>query len=424
MPNVLINKIPKKAIGCLKQKSWFTVSGQVPGHKIKQRISLKTSQFKKEDQPPLMISKSIKLYPGKTVYETKYKTKIIDQKQVLLQWFGVARLYYNYCIDLLNYEYYNSKIIKTKFRDEVKAALELKYPFSKDVPVDTRVGAIFDAFTAWETAKKKTEMPFSKTLHELKFRTKKDKSESIVIPKKTIGDQQFYVTYLGKMKSATPFNSAEHECRICYKNLNFYLQIPMQPNTENQGKFGNFVSLDPGVRTFMTAFSEQGIYEFGKGDISKISKLKFHLNTLKGSKKRKARVRISKRIQNLISEAHWKISNFLAKNFANIYIPAFNVKQMTSKKNRTLNKQTKRNMLSWSHYEFRMRLIHQARKYSANVWVTNESYTSKTCTNCGTINETLGGKKTFNCAHCHLSIGRDINGARNNMLRALVDSPL
>ncbi|MGE5659502.1 MAG: zinc ribbon domain-containing protein, partial [Actinomycetota bacterium] len=49
----------------------------------------------------------------------------------------------------------------------------------------------------------------------------------------------------------------------------------------------------------------------------------------------------------------------------------------------------------------------------------NESYTSKTCTNCGHIHNKLGGSKVFNCSNCGVQLKRDVNGARNILLRAL-----
>ncbi|MDH6100459.1 zinc ribbon domain-containing protein [Anabaenopsis sp. FSS-46] len=49
----------------------------------------------------------------------------------------------------------------------------------------------------------------------------------------------------------------------------------------------------------------------------------------------------------------------------------------------------------------------------------NESYTSKTCGNCGHVHYKLGGNKVFKCPHCGIQICRDVNGARNILLRAL-----
>ncbi|RHZ62220.1 hypothetical protein Glove_341g17 [Diversispora epigaea] len=44
-------------------------------------------------------------------------------------------------------------------------------------------------------------------------------------------------------------------------------------------------------------------------------------------------------------------------------------------------------------------------------------YTSKTCGNCGFIKKNLGESKTFRCDSCDLVIDRDVNGARNILLK-------
>ena len=47
----------------------------------------------------------------------------------------------------------------------------------------------------------------------------------------------------------------------------------------------------------------------------------------------------------------------------------------------------------------------------------NESFTSKTCTRCGNIKNNLGANKHYNCKNCLLKIDRDVNGARNILLK-------
>ena len=46
-------------------------------------------------------------------------------------------------------------------------------------------------------------------------------------------------------------------------------------------------------------------------------------------------------------------------------------------------------------------------------------FTSKTCGICGNIWSKLGGKKVYSCEKCGLVCDRDINGARNVMIRSL-----
>ena len=55
-------------------------------------------------------------------------------------------------------------------------------------------------------------------------------------------------------------------------------------------------------------------------------------------------------------------------------------------------------MLCWSHYKFRQRLIAKSELFSdCNVIECDELYTCKTCGYCGIINGTLGGWIVFKC---------------------------
>ena len=65
-------------------------------------------------------------------------------------------------------------------------------------------------------------------------------------------------------------------------------------------------------------------------------------------------------------------------------------------------------------------LIHKAREYPwCRVVICTEEYTSKTCGFCGYIHKKLGGSKVFCCPQCKTNLDRDINGARNILLRYL-----
>ena len=76
-------------------------------------------------------------------------------------------------------------------------------------------------------------------------------------------------------------------------------------------------------------------------------------------------------------------------------------------------------MLALSHYEFKERLKSTAKYYGRKVYECGEAYTSKTCGNCGEIDDDLNGKKIYKCRNCKIKLDRDINGARNILLRQL-----
>jgi transposase len=93
-------------------------------------------------------------------------------------------------------------------------------------------------------------------------------------------------------------------------------------------------------------------------------------------------------------------------------------KSILSKKN-GLIKKTKQYCLALSNYTFKQRLIAKAEEFNCIVNIVDESYTSKTCGNCGEINNNLGKLKKFNCNECAYVSDRDINGARNILIKYL-----
>jgi putative transposase len=90
------------------------------------------------------------------------------------------------------------------------------------------------------------------------------------------------------------------------------------------------------------------------------------------------------------------------------------LRKMTNKRN--MNKRQKFAQQMLSHYSFRQHLLHKAEEYGCMVEVVNESYTSLTCTNCGFISNNYD-YRIKECAKCKFRIDRDINGARNILIK-------
>ena len=188
---------------------------------------------------------------------------------------------------------------------------------------------------------------------------------------------------------------------------------------------------------------------------------------------RKAFRRMSYRIQNLIKEFHYRFANWLCENYEVILFPPWDLNSMVMKNpsrlwkhlnkeekvevnkqesqsqsqpieqssssqqqvpvtrqkgrynRRKINNKVVRGLLTWSPCSFRNRLLHVSKRHSnhCKVVLVDESYTSKTCGQCGTIHHKLGGSKVYRCpnADCGHIIGRDFNGARNILLKFLTE---
>ncbi len=115
---------------------------------------------------------------------------------------------------------------------------------------------------------------------------------------------------------------------------------------------------------------------------------------------------------------HWKTIRYLCKSFETIIVGNMSTQSIVSK-DKTLPKITKKYCMALSHYSFTQRLISKAEEFGCKVVITDESYTSKTCGGCGELNDSLGSKKVFTCENCPYKVDRDINGARNIMIKYL-----
>jgi putative transposase len=213
----------------------------------------------------------------------------------------------------------------------------------------------------------------------------------------------------------------------------FYLCIPEDiPPASISIPRNNAISLDPGVRTFLTGYDPSGqIVEIGKQDantiflmclqadktMAKAAKAGTHKQRYR---RKRAAARVRQRIQDKIKDLHRKAAKFLCESYDTIFLPLFATKQMVRKATRKINSKTARSLLTFGHYAFRQTLQHKARSYAnVRIHIVNESYTSKTCTRCGIIKNNLGGSKVFRCNSCGLCIDRDISGARNIYIRSV-----
>jgi len=193
------------------------------------------------------------------------------------------------------------------------------------------------------------------------------------------------------------------------------------------------VALDPGIRTFLTYYSERVHGKIGEQAFQRITRLCVHMDKLisrmskaksrQRYRMRKALARLRWKIQDLIRDLHWKAAVFLATRFDVIYMPTFETRQMTVRTGRRLRRKTARSMLTFSFYKFKRVLLSAAEMYGAKVYFVNEAYTSKTCSYCGNI-QSIGGSKRYRCKNCQADIDRDYNGARGIYLSCLAGSGL
>lgn len=343
---------------------------------------------------------------------------------ILKKWFGASRMTYNMCLNAINNK--KASVTKKDLRNKcVNSTAIVNYPFLSDVPYDVRDSAMIDLVNGIKTNLKKGGK------FTMKFRSKKDKVQSLSVRHKHFDTYGTY-GFIKDMRYCEKLPPIQCDFRIINDSLNkYWICIPtIETCVENQDT-NKIVSLDPGVRTFMCGYDPSGIvFEYGRGDISRIYRLCYKYDkyqSLMSKKPKRERQSLSKamkfitnKIRNLVKEAHYKLANYLCRNYSVILIPEFETQSMIKKKKRQISSKTARAMMTWSHYTFRTRLTEKSREYpNTKIIIVGEEYTSKTCGNCGEQNMNLGASKEFHCKKCSLDIDRDINGARNIFLKFL-----
>nr|QYA18551.1 RuvC-like nuclease Rnase H fold [Clandestinovirus] len=259
-----------------------------------------------------------------------------------------------------------------------------------------------------------------------------------------IVDSKKFIRQLVQMKKP----GCEVKIQYHYRTGEYFLLVPVEHHhTPTETPKHQVVSIDPGVRTFATCYSPTG--GIGKlptgGEIGlkkrylRIDRIQSALTKIKSMKMEERRTngyktkninRMNKKIHRLWMEIenskhhmHYNTIKFLLSNFEKVIVPDFNPHEMSVKQTSILNKGTKRAMFCWGHGEFRQRLKTKASLMGrdGDIIITTEEYTSKTCGCCGQIRWDLGSDKKFECSGCGSKLDRDVNGARNILLKYITE---
>lgn len=216
-----------------------------------------------------------------------------------------------------------------------------------------------------------------------------------------------------------------HDFKINHNLItgDYYLYIPVPTVESNVKKRKNIIVLDPGLRTMMTGLNESetlnigsNINEIIKQDIIKINKIKENELIPKKIKK-KIELRINKKIKNKVDDLHWKIINYLTKNYKTIFLGNMSAKSIVSNNTSILSNEMKTACLRTRYFDFRLRLKYKCKITNTNFKLVDEYYTSKTCSLCCNYNDKLKGEKIYHCLSCNKKIDRDINACRNIYMR-------
>lgn len=396
--------------------------------------SLRFSQPDTMDQEVIVFTKKIRFYPTP------------EQKVLLNKCIGASRYFYNKTISILK-----EKGVKGLLKREVLRPLVMRSDkdiplgdpevWQKEVPYDTRQEAINDAITAYKGCL--TRLKNKQIDHfDVRFKSKKKCSQQTFRVNKNALDPLSFSFFKNRLKRKSKIRMRKRDIKKFLEDGttdgNFLITKTKHgdwyfcfPRTKEVERFSNPVFhstfLDPGVRTFQTFYSPDGICGKINSDkrIQDIAMKHDMLWSASDNKtislKTKKRLRhrcatLRHKLKNKIDDLHWQTCSFLCKTFQNIFIPEFKVSQMVE--GSLLGSKITRNMLQLSHGKFRERLLYYGKTKNRNVIIVKEHFTTKTCGCCGSL-KLMEGLKTYNCSVCGSKLDRDLNGARNICLKLL-----
>jgi putative transposase len=398
-------------------KAWFPIKWKPLQFQNSNNISFPLSQ----QQPinlGLIRTKKLLLKPSK------------EQKILLKQWMGAYRWVYNHTVMEMENEY-KTKKTTTKYQKGRKLWYNTFCENNKwlvEIPPNI-------CYEAMRNASHDYVMFIKKLVKGGKSsppRCKKQTQKTFPILSGCINTNGIYTRRLGKMFCKEKIPKTDKTCRVMCEYNKWYLLIPVEIERQQTDSQWLACSIDPGIRTFVTVFSMNGIAKIGDGAFKRVMRLCITLDKLlseitKAHGARKARLRrvansIRRKVRNLVDDMHYQSLGWLFRKYNTLIIPECDFTSAIRKSmNRKIQKKSVRSLLGWAFVRFKQRAISVAQRLGKQVLIVNEAYTSKTANWTGEIVHNLGGRRTIRSGG--LCLDRDINGALGIYLKALMANP-
>jgi putative transposase len=361
----------------------------------------------------------------KEVQYKAYKFRLLpteEQSVLLSKHFGCVRFVYNHFLKEKQDHYLLNKKTpnyNTCAGNLVKMKRE-GFEWLKEVNSQSLQSALMNLETAYGNFfKKKSKFP--------KFKYKKSNYDSFTCPSSVV-IKTAYVE-IPKFKEGIKFiKHRELKGKICSATISrtptgkHYISIlTEQEPSKHLEKTGKNIGIDLGIKDF--AITSEGqrytnpkfLYKFQR----KIKTAQQHLSRKqKGSKSReRARLKVARiyeKITNTRNDMQHKVSMSLIRKYDMIALEDLNVKGMVQ--NHNLAKAISDS--SWS--SFVTKLTYKAKWYGKEVIKIDRFFpSSKTCSDCGHIKESLDlSERIWTCV-CGSKHDRDINASKNILKRAL-----
>jgi len=350
-----------------------------------------------------------------------YKFKILPtraQQDRLDQMFGCSRFVWNYFLDLNNKIYLEAKEkdLKKKHLNYYDCANQLtdlkkKNEWLKEANSQSLQQTLKDLDTSYNRFfKKQSGFP--------NFKSKKNR-QSFRIPQFfELNENQ--ISFPKFKEGIKTIVHREIKGNIKYaaisktKTEKYFVSITTDYEVKKKRTSNNSIGIDLGIKDFAVSSDGKKYNLELKRNDSKIKFLHRKLSKKKNgsNNKKKARLQLAlqyEKAENRKQDFQHKLSDKLCKENKLIAIEDLNIKGMV--KNHCLAK----SISNQSWYSFITKLEYKSERYSGKIEKTNRFYpSSKTCSNCGHINQDLTLKdREWICPKCKIKLDRDICASQN-----------
>jgi transposase len=311
--------------------------------------------------------------------------------------------------------------------------------FELETPKDIRANAVKQCCDALKTGYSNLANENIK-FFKMKFRKKSNKKQGIELSKAQISIREGKIRILPSIfkeenilkihkriekkiqKKKYEINNNVDLIRVNKKDYYLYLLLPTNV-MEKKPECSKVGGCDLGIRTFATVYiadKSESIsiveYNYRKELLKKLNE-KIDLLKRKKRVRRKCFEKYERRKKNFIDVLHWSFINDILKECDIIYLGDIKSHSIVKgKKNKKLNRET----CDLKFYLLKERLMYKANVNNKKVHLVKEHFTTKTCSSCGKVNNSVGSSEVFECKRCNLNTGRDINASKNILMKGFM----
>ena len=334
------------------------------------------------------------------------------QKTLCAQHAGYSRWCYNWGLSLWNAAYKdgykpNTRKLREVFTNHTKPL----YPWMKNLSSKVYQYAFINLGEAFKR--------FFKGLGKYPRFKKKGRSDSFTIDNCgkpiELNGWNHKLPFLGMVKTYEPIEATTQKITISRQGGDWYISLSSEFTPTSTEKTTEVVGVDLGIKTLATlstgeVFQSVKPYKRAQNKLAnlqrKLSKKVKHSNNWY-----KAVVKVAKqhrRVANIRKDALDKLTTYLAKNHGTVVIEDLNVSGMLA------NHKLAKSIADQGFYEFRRQLEYKTQWYGSELAIVDRFFpSSKTCSNCGHVQDMPLNVRTYDCQSCGLSIDRDLNASIN-----------